>query len=353
MVRDPREIARLRGNPAANAGNAAANSQNGSASSSVISGGPQPPLRYPIGSLDKFTDYMLFEELEYESVYKSGGVNALIGDGKEVKAAGDNSAEAKIASKATLRVNEATNAYTNAKAINSVILPIPGNISDTNAVTYGEDNLNSLAAMAVGAVASGVQHDSAIGGIGQILNQVLGTAGMMVSDAGMKNPSSLFFGSLAANVFGANTSFESLLSRATGQIINPNLELLFTGVALRSFTFDFNFVPRSKEEGERVKQIIRTFKKAMSAKRAAAGNGLFISAPNVFRLTYKSGNKEHPFLNRFKVMALENMAVNYTASGQYATYDNGTPVHMQMQLSFKELNPIYAEDHNDVLGVGY
>lgn len=351
MVLDPRETARLRGNPAANAGNAAATSQNGTPNSTALTGGPQPPLRYPIGSLDKFTDYMLFEELKYKSIYNNS-VNALIGDGKDVPT-GDNSPEAKIASKVTLRVNEASSAYVNAQAINSVILPIPGNISDTNAVTYGEDNLNSLAAMAVGAVASGVQHDSAIGGIGQILNQVLGTAGALVSDAGMKNASSLFFGSMAANVFGANTSFESLLSRATGQIINPNLELLFTGVALRSFTFDFNFVPRSKEEGERVKQIIRVFKQAMSAKRAAAGNGLFISAPNVFRLTYKSGNKEHPFLNRFKIMALENMAVNYTASGQYATYDNGTPVHMQMQLAFKELNPVYAEDHNDVLGVGY
>jgi len=61
-------------------------------------------------------------------------------------------------------------------------------------------------------------------------------------------------------------------------------------------------------------------------------------------------------LNKFKVMALENMAVNYTASGQYATYDNGTPVHMQMQLAFKELNPIYAEDYDDgtgLEGVGY
>lgn len=311
----------------------------------------RPPLRYPIGSIDEYTDFMLFEELNYKSTYgQTGGLNALIGGGEQIE---DNSAEDQLARRVTLRVNEAAKAYQNSTAVNSIILPIPGNISDTNAVTYGEDNLNSLAAMAVGAVASGIQNDSVTGGIGKILNDVLGAAGSLASDAGMKNPSSLFFGSMAANVFGANTSFESLLSRATGQIINPNLELLFTGVALRSFTFDFNFVPRSKEEGERVKEIIRVFKIAMSPRREAAGNGLFIKAPNVFRLTYKSGNKNHPFLNRFKIMALENMAVNYTASGQYATYDNGTPVHMQMQLAFKELNPVYAEDHTEVLGVGY
>ena len=184
----------------------------------------------------------------------------------------------------------------------------------------------------------------------------MSTVGEIGGSAGAGDASSLFFGSMAANVFGANTSFEGLLSRSTGQIINPNLELLFTGVALRSFTFDFNFVPRSGPEGEAVKKIIRMFKKAMSAKTTSSVNNVLLSAPNVFRLTYKSGSADHPFLNKFKIMALDNMAVNYTASGQYATYDNGTPVHMQMQLSFKELNPIYAEDYDDGVGlegVGY
>jgi hypothetical protein len=94
----------------------------------------------------------------------------------------------------------------------------------------------------------------------------------------------------------------------------------------------------------------------MSARKTSGITNLMIKSPNVFRLSYKTGNRDHPFLNKFKVMALENMAVNYTASGQYATYDNGTPVHMQMQLAFKELNPIYAEDYDDgtgLEGVGY
>ena len=40
------------------------------------------------------------------------------------------------------------------------------------------------------------------------------------------------------------------------------------------------------------------------------------------------------------------------------TYDDGskTPVHMVMQLSFQELNPVYAEDYDNEsgkIGVGY
>lgn len=66
-----------------------------------------------------------------------------------------------------------------------------------------------------------------------------------------------------------------------------------------------------------------------------------------------SGNKKHPFLNSFKPCALTDMQISYTGSGTYATYQDGTPVHIQMNLTFKELNPIYREDYKNVGGVGY
>ena len=57
------------------------------------------------------------------------------------------------------------------------------------------------------------------------------------------------------------------------------------------------------------------------------------------------GNSPHPFLNKFIPAALVNMNVNYTGSNTYATYYDGTPVHITMQLDFQELNPIYFEDY--------
>ena len=50
------------------------------------------------------------------------------------------------------------------------------------------------------------------------------------------------------------------------------------------------------------------------------------------------------------------MGVDYTAAGTYATYEDTTPVQMSLTLSFKELNPIYAEDYETEegkIGVGY
>ena len=48
------------------------------------------------------------------------------------------------------------------------------------------------------------------------------------------------------------------------------------------------------------------------------------------------------------------MSVNYTGEGVYATYDDSTPISMQMDLTFKELEPIYNTDYEDSdVGVGF
>ena len=110
-----------------------------------------------------------------------------------------------------------------------------------------------------------------------------------------------------------------------------------------------------------VKYIIRAFKSSMAAKKRTekpGQGGAFLGAPDIFSLEYRYKNTTHPFLNSFKHCALTGMTVNYTQSGTYATYHDGTPVNLRMNLTFKELNPIYQEDYmgletNDGLGVGF
>ena len=126
------------------------------------------------------------------------------------------------------------------------------------------------------------------------------------------------------------------------------MELLFNNVTLRTFRFSFKFAPRDKNEATVVKSIIRTFKKNMAARTGGeANNKVFLSTPHLFKLTYRKGNQNHPFLHRFKDCALSDMSVQYTGDNVYATYADGTPVSMIMNLTFKEMMPIYNEDYND------
>ena len=103
---------------------------------------------------------------------------------------------------------------------------------------------------------------------------------------------------------------------------------------------------------------------AMSPKagtlNGGSASGIFLKSPDVFSLRYLHNGQVHPFLNSFKMCALTGMNVNYTNTGTYASYSDGSPVSIRMNLTFKELNPIYSEDYDPFtfdsassMGVGY
>ena len=146
-------------------------------------------------------------------------------------------------------------------------------------------------------------------------------------------------------IFGGNVTVQQLLQREQGELFNPNMELLFNGPTLRAFKFSFKMMPRNRDESEQVKNIIRTFKKSMSPKTVQSR--AFLKTPNIFELRYRQGSTEHRFLNKFKQCFLQDISINYTGEGNYATYGDGTPISMIMDLTFKELEPIYDIDYED------
>ena len=236
------------------------------------------------------------------------------------------------------------------KSVGTIILPIPSQIGDNNTVNFGAGNMNFAEEKIFGAAESGITGD-----LMGMATQALDLAGEVVGSGLAKK----YFTSKAVQSLGSNISLEQILARTTGSIINPNMELLFSGPGLRQFKFTFKFTPRYDKESLEVKKIIKAFKRNMAPKGAGA-SGNFLSTPNIFQINYMKGGGEHPFLNKFKLCALTNMSVNYTGDGVHATYYDGTPISMQMDLSFSELTPIYNEDYNEIekfekghLGVGY
>lgn len=225
-----------------------------------------------------------------------------------------------------------------------VILPIQPQISDSNSVSWGENSMNAIDAMAAAAALGAIQK----GG------EALADAAQGVQDLIKENKGDLE-SSLAAYFAGQATgSNPGFFTRATGAILNPNLELLFTGPSLRSFTFNFSMSAREKGEAEEIRNIIRFFKQGMSVKRAQSN--LFLKTPNVFDISYcYAGGDNHPWMNKIKTCALQNCIVNYTPAGNYATYDNGAMTQYDMTLTFGEIDPLYDDDY-DQLGnnhIGY
>ena len=230
------------------------------------------------------------------------------------------------------------------KSVGTIILPIPSQIGDNNTANFGAGNMNFAEEKILGAAESGISGD-----LMGMATQALDLAGEVVGSGLAKK----YFTSKAVQSLGSNISLEQILARTTGSIINPNMELLFSGPGLRQFKFTFKFTPRFEKEATEVKNIIKAFKRNMAPK--GSGDD-FLSTPNIFQIQYMQGDRQHKFLNKFKLCALTNMSVNYTGDGVHATYYDGTPISMQMDLSFSELTPIYNEDYDDYgsdTGVGY
>ena len=43
--------------------------------------------------------------------------------------------------------------------------------------------------------------------------------------------------------------------------------------------------------------------------------------------------------------ALQNVGINFTGDGTFATYQDGSPISSMMTLQFQELTPVYNEDY--------
>ena len=138
------------------------------------------------------------------------------------------------------------------------------------------------------------------------------------------------------------TGTTDLLSRTTGSVMNPNMELLFKGPALRAFSFSWKMSPRDEKESIVIAKIIRMFKQSMAPQKTESG--LFLKAPSIYKLTFQKGSGDHKFLPKMKECALNDCAVNYTPDGGYMTYDNSAMVAVELSLSFQEMEPIYNND---------
>ena len=320
-------------------------------------GGLPTTLRYPNTALDDEMDFLKITIAEFEppGIKLDELVPVTRGDQNQ---GGQDTFGVNGSEVGNLFLDTKTNANTNVgsagrtlkKPKHTIFLPIPRKIQDSNSVQYGDGQLNPLEALGAGIINQQVQNpdfnslkDSIKSLISIASNQVEGNTEAIASAVSGR----------AIGVLGGNIRPNDLISRASGQILNPNLELLFQGVQLRRFPFQFEFFPRNPVEAKEVMMIIKVLKRSMAARaNKVLGSGIFIKQPDIFQLKYMKGSEEHPFLNKFLPMHLTDMKIDYTASNTYSTFYDGTPTHMIVQCSFTEVNPVYKEDYDSSSGKG-
>jgi len=232
---------------------------------------------------------------------------------------------------------------TTTRITDSVAIYLPPNVKDNTQAQYEgmETGLIGLAAAGatdfVQAMSRNDFESAAQGlvtGTKQIVEESLKRAAGGLSDA------------LAGGEGGSSIG---IFNKAFGQANNPFMEVMFTKMELRSFTYSFVFRPRNSAETDDVQAIIQLFRFHM-APELKGGNNRYLTLPSTFDIHYmyqqdQDTANENNFYSKIATCVLQGVDVDYTPGGVKSFHD-GAPTQITMGLSFMETELITKDKVN-------
>lgn len=141
----------------------------------------------------------------------------------------------------------------------------------------------------------------------------------------------------------------ALISSGAGVAVNPFRTQLFQNMGFRTFSFTYNFLPKSETEYRQVKNIIKTFKKYMHP--TLSQDKIIMGYPAEFSIAYYYGNEQNKELFKIGNCALTDMQVNYGGTDFITFRDTvatkGAPAEISIQLQFTELEILTEQKIED------
>jgi hypothetical protein len=146
----------------------------------------------------------------------------------------------------------------------------------------------------------------------------------------------------------------TLLQRAQGYALNPQLQMVYRGTGLRTFQLSFTFTPKSAKEAQDVNNIINQFRfyaspslgQRIGGQIGATTNSMFLVPPSLFELEFYVNGKPSEYLPRYGRCILDNLDINHAPNG-FAAYGDGSMVQTTLELSFKEMDILTRDSFID------
>jgi len=232
---------------------------------------------------------------------------------------------------------------TTTRITDSIAIYLPPNVTDSTSVGYTNAEMGVIGAAAAGA--ADVVTALRTGDISSLATTLGGAATNLLATAGL-NLGSEFIGTLA----GVDPEgLKGFAKKAFGQASNPYMEVLFEGVEMRTFTYNFTFSPRNADETEDVKKIIEMFRFHMLPE-LNGGSSAFMTLPSTFDIhyMYQMGSneaRENDYYTKIATCVLKGCDVDYTPGG-VKSFASGAPTQITMNLTFQETEMLTKQHVN-------
>ena len=227
---------------------------------------------------------------------------------------------------------------TTTRISDSIALYLPGQVTDSTGAQY-EDLPTGLIGKALGDIA-GLAKSYQQSDYEQVGKRVGNAAKAFITEAGRR-----LLATAAEGLLGAEGAVQGV-NKLFGQADNPFVEVLFTHMNIRQFTYNFEFAPRNEEETIEIQQIIQLFRYHM-APELQTQNGRYLTLPSTFDIhyMYKANNGqsyENDYYTRLSTCVLKQCDVNYTPNG-VKSFADGAPTRITMGLTFAETEALTKE----------
>lgn len=225
-----------------------------------------------------------------------------------------------------LKLNGVTNAITE-EARGSVLLPIPASLTDNNSMRILRNDL-ALGPDAAASTASGNGNNFLENLLQSFETTSFGTAAYF----------------LARKVLYDNSTLDAI-GQGLGKTLNPKASLMFDGIDMKEFSFEWTLAPTEQKESEVLKNIVNKIKQnALPAygENATTNTRIMLEYPSTVDL-YLLGVDPNFFLF-FKTAMISNVNVNYTPNG-LSILRGGVPSSVSLSMNFREMDIHVSGDY--------
>jgi hypothetical protein len=252
---------------------------------------------------------------------------------------------------------------TNTLVGNSIVLPLPKNITDSYKVTIDEGKLGIIGAAIAEAATRGVDIDklanadfSAISSDPAAAASFFVNSGLLAATGGAIGSVGGKVGALIGGVAGraASQPVGTALSAASGTMVNPHATVMFTGIGLKTHQFDWTLSPKSKEESKTLKNIINEIRKATlpSYTSPVTGTGTALDRsllryPKMVDIFFVGLDQSYYYY--FKTCMISQLNIDYSGQGNalYAGDNGARPVMVNLQIGLMESSIHTREDYEE------
>lgn len=198
-------------------------------------------------------------------------------------------------------------------------------------VSYAEVELGTLAGMISGGSSAADTTRSAM------VAESIGALVLAGSAAGANNAAAMLSKKIGMNAPITGEQVMSAARIAEGASLNPFREVLFKGVAMRRHSFNYTFMPKSKEESDNIHNILKVFR-YHAMPELSTGSLYMIHPSEVVAQIYFNG-KENLNFPKMATSVIETVDITY-GGDKFSSFRDGSPVEIHLTLVLREISTV-------------